>query len=114
MVNRINIVGKRVLSKPEELKLETEAGIQLVLDEKLERHAQVTGVVVDYGHLAWKDYSRDEWNEPWVQVGNRVMYSKYAGKIITDPDTGEEYVIINDEDVLAIIADDISIEDDEE
>jgi len=101
----INIVGKRLLVLPDEVKTETESGIALVLDEKLERHSQVVGTLKAVGHLAWKDYDNKAWNEPWARVGDKVLYSKYSGKNVLDPETGVEYIVMNDVDVIAVVTD---------
>jgi co-chaperonin GroES (HSP10) len=37
---------------------------------------------------------------PPVQVGDEVYYAKYGAKVLKDEDTGELYIICNDEDVL--------------
>jgi co-chaperonin GroES (HSP10) len=34
-------------------------------------------------------------------VGDTVFYAKYAGKWIRDPETDEEFLIVNDEDIVA-------------
>ena len=77
------------------------------------------GVLVAAGPQAWKahakailDYlgSTDPYaRKPgdllgdWAVIGDTVMYSRYAGKGVYDPLTGEEYYLIHDEDVLAVL-----------
>ena len=96
----IKPAGHRVLLKADPIKTETDSGIILAVDERLERAAQTNGTLVQVGKDAWEDY-----NSPWAEVGDRVSYIKHAGKWINDPDTGEEYVLLNDIDILAIIED---------
>jgi co-chaperonin GroES (HSP10) len=57
------------------------------------------GVVVAIGETAFKDYGI---SSP-VKVGDYIVYSKFGGKDVTDPETNKIYVVINDEDVVAIL-----------
>lgn len=68
--------------------------------EKREDASVDKGVVVSIGSTAWKDFG----GTPWCQVGDEVIFAKFSGKIITDPDDGEDYAILNDEDICAIIS----------
>jgi len=101
-------VGHRLLVKSDDLELQTEWGFHIVQDEKREKHGQVFGTVVSLGPDCWKAFRKvQEGKEvngsPWASVGDKVVYAQYAGKFLTDPDNGEEYIIILDEDVVAII-----------
>lgn len=89
-------LGYRVLIKPEKIEEVTAGGIVLpeTVREK-ERLVTQTGEVVGIGPECWDGKAQ------WVEVGDRVLYSKYAQKHIQDPDTKENYVIVNDEDVIA-------------
>lgn len=104
----IEPVGYRVMVKPDDVELTTPGGIVLALDENIEKHAQVHGTVVAYGSQAWLATQLDEngtsVGEPWVNVGDRVLYSKYGGKTVIDPANGEEFVMLNDVDILARIS----------
>lgn len=68
-------------------------------DIKREKAGVDKGVVLAIGPDAWKAYG----SEPWCQVGDYIAYARYAGKRITDPETNEDVLVINDEDVVAII-----------
>lgn len=57
------------------------------------------GVIVSIGETAFKDYGI----ESPVEVGDYISYAKFGGKDVTDPETGEVFVVINDEDVVAIL-----------
>jgi len=99
----IKPAGHRVLLKADPIETVSKGGIIVVAsteEEKLERAAQTNGTLVQTGQAAWEDY-----NAPWASVGDRVSYIRHAGKWINDPVTGEEYVILNDIDILAIIED---------
>ena len=93
----IEVKGYRLLIKPDIVDLKTESGIVIAADRKLEQAAQVRGYVHSVGERCW------EGMEPYAKVGDYVLYSKYAGKVVEDPETHEQYVIINDEDLLAVI-----------
>jgi len=98
-------LGFRVLIKPDPIDDEHDLGdgrsLKIVTDENREKAAQIVGTVVSVGPLAWKDYNKNYENaEPWAVKGDRVLYSKYGGKHVKDPETEEEYTILNDEDVL--------------
>jgi len=96
--------GHRVLIQPDKVeetdelyKRAAEAGIDLSHTQEKEREdaAQTIGTILQIGDTAWKDYKCD----PWAKVGDRVAYGRYSGKVICDPDSGEELWIINDDDV---------------
>ena len=97
---RVEVVGHRVLLKPDFIKDETEWGFKLDVgeDHKREKAAVVIGTIVGIGPTAWKDIGS---GEPWCKMGDVIHFAKYAGKFITV--NGEDYVIINDEDCQAII-----------
>lgn len=59
-----------------------------------------TGIVVSIGKTAWKAF--DDGHQ-WCEVGDTVAYARHSGKRIKDPDTDEDFLVINDEDVVAII-----------
>lgn len=95
----IRAVGHRVLVKPYEIKKESDGGIIIVQDEDREFAAQEYGTIVDVGPDAWKGFE----GEPWASVGDNIIYSRYGGKIVREPNSKDKYVILNDEDVLAIL-----------
>ena len=96
----IKALGHRVLIKPDDIETQTAAGIVIVQNEAREFAAQEYGTIVDVGPTAWKDYGEI----PWAAVGERVIFSKYGGKIVYEPgetDINKKFVIVNDVDVLA-------------
>lgn len=101
----IEMVGYRVLVRPDDVETVSSGGIVLALDEKMEKHGQVRGTVLGYGPLAWKGTDLNEngapCGEPWVNVGDHILYSKFGGKVVIDPTNGEELLVMNDVDVLA-------------
>lgn len=109
MMNKI--AGHRVLIKVDPIKKQTETGIIVVRDDE-ERDHKVntsTGTVVAIGATAWMAYDyykpngerNPKW-EQWCHVGDRVYFAKYAAKWIKDAE-GNEYVVVNDQDIVAVI-----------
>lgn len=94
--------GYRLLVKADAVETVTESGIILAIDEKLEASGQQFGTVIDIGSTCWCN-EKEEPNTPWCAVGNKILFSKYAGRFVYDPEDNEEYFIINDVDVLAVI-----------
>lgn len=114
----LKAIGYRVLIKPDEVETHTAGGIELVFDKKIEKIAIQTGTVVDIGPIAFKEYVLKA-GEPvfprsdidWIKVGDKVLFSKYGGKWVYDPvgfdplkaDEADQYIIIDDSDVLCKI-----------
>lgn len=103
----IQPLGHRVLVQQDIIEERTKSGIVLALDEKAEIGAKVTGTVVAIGPTAYKH--PDLGGEPWVKVGDRVYWAKYAGKRVVDPSDPETetknkvLIILNDEDLVGKI-----------
>ena len=95
--------GYRILVKPTEKPRETESGIITSLEgtewDQMERTGNQYGTVLSIGHTCWKGTTEDE---PWCAVGDEIVYSKHAGRYVWDRITQEEWLVINDEDVLCI------------
>jgi len=99
----IKVLGHTVLVKPDKVEKKTDWGFDLQINERQEESAQITGTVVSVGDQAWKAFSVDFTGEPWAKVGDHVVFSKFAGRYVTDPYTEEVYMLMNDEDIRAII-----------
>lgn len=102
----INPLGHRILIQPDKLddidparKRAKAAGIEL-LDERdesvLQRAGVDKGTVIAIGTTAFKDFG----GESWCSVGDYICYAKHAGKWVKDPETDENMLILNDEDVV--------------
>jgi len=68
------------------------------------------GTVVAVGDDAFKEFylranpgSDLSGFKPWCKVGDFIAYAKYAGKLLEDPETQAKYMVINDEDVVAVL-----------
>lgn len=102
-----NTPGHRVLVKPDNLeefdpvyKSAKQAGIVLTdSSDRQERTAVDTGVVIQVGPTAFDVYGG---KENWCKVGDRISYARYGGKFVTDPDSKEQWLVLNDEDVVMV------------
>ncbi|OQX86349.1 MAG: co-chaperone GroES [Candidatus Omnitrophica bacterium 4484_70.2] len=93
---KIKPLGDRVLIKPSEEKERTKGGIVLP-DTAKEKPQEGKIVAVGEGRK-----TEDGKTIPLtLKVGDRVLYGKYSGTEITID--GEEYLIMREEDVLAVI-----------
>jgi co-chaperonin GroES (HSP10) len=99
----IKALGFRVLVDKDEPETTTAGGIVLAIDEKLEKHKVNTGTVLSIGPNAFKAYGKDYSGAPWCSVGDKVIFSRYAGVIVVDPDTAKEYTLLNDDDIAAAV-----------
>ena len=90
----------RVLVKADKVETKTESGIILTIDEKRENAAAETGVILAIGPTCFKDYGGSPTD---INVGDKIAFAKYAGKTIKE--NGEEFVLLNDEDIVALIKD---------
>jgi len=98
---KIKPCGYRLLVKPDIVNDMSDGGIALVMDERLERAAQVYGTIITIGPECWKDKKGD--GKPWASEGDKVCYVRHSGKSIIDTETDEEFVVINDEDILVVM-----------
>jgi co-chaperonin GroES (HSP10) len=72
------------------------------MDDRKRAQAGVDkGVVVSIGPTAFRDFGA---KSP-IKVGDYVAYARFAGKLLTDPATEEDFVILNDEDIVCIFKD---------
>jgi co-chaperonin GroES (HSP10) len=92
-----------VLIKPDEIETVTEGGIHIPRDEKLAKSDVQLGTLVAVGNQAWKAFSANFTGKPWAKPGDYVLYARFAGSLVEDPFTGEEYRLLNDEDVNVVV-----------
>jgi len=106
----IKVRGPRVLIRPEKIEEHDEvfkaakaAGIAIYRGEEIKREERgvVIGVVLQTTELCWQAPVGN--GTPWAYVGDRVVYARYAGKFINDPETQEEFLILNDEDIVGVL-----------
>lgn len=98
---KIEPTGHYVLIKPDAVEELSKGGIVIPIQNKTaELLATVTGVIAKIGPNAWRAFDD---GLPWANIGDRVFITKNVGKLIKDQDTAEEYFLITDENVLAVI-----------
>lgn len=103
----LKAVTWHILVSPDETEKKSAGGIDLsALDHKAERNAQTTGVVVNIGEDAFAAY-KPKTPYAGIQVGDRVHYPKYSGKWVRDSKTFEEFLAINDEDIIVVERSDV-------
>ena len=96
-VSTVKPLGDRVFIKVSESEQQTAGGI--LLPDTAKEKPQVGEVVQVGPGKRNDDGSRSELD---VKVGDKVLYSKYAG---TDVKLGgDEYVLLTEKDILAIVA----------
>ena len=97
--------GFAILIEPQKIEkdLRVSEDSKLVIPEFIKEKQRVecsTGTVLAIGPQAWKDLGT---GEPWCNVGDKIMFSKYGGKLYTNEATKEVFVMINDRDVIGVI-----------
>ena len=99
--------GHRILVRPDKIEdvdpayaRAKQAGIHLIEDHQTRERAGVDkGTVLAIGSTAFRDFGGDA----WCSEGDHIAYARHAGKWVKDPDTDEDVLILNDEDVCCII-----------
>lgn len=100
VLHRVLVKADTVEESDEVLRRAKALGLHIELDKR-EQAAVETGVVVAIGETAFRDYGA----EGILSTGDKVYFAKYAGKQVTDVD-GSKLLMLNDEDVVAIIKED--------
>lgn len=90
-------LGWRILVKLDPVEEVTKGGI-IIPETEGRGRARTTGTLVAVGKFAWRD--KDGNYKPWARVGNKVLFSKYDGKLIKLPaDPDNDYMVLNDDDI---------------
>lgn len=87
-------LGERIIIKKVEVEEKTKSGI--VLPSSAKEQPSIAEVVA-----ISEEITGDEKKKDWIKVGNKVIFSKYAGTEIKAE--GEELTIIKIEDILAVV-----------
>jgi co-chaperonin GroES (HSP10) len=69
--------------------------------QEREQYAQVFGTIVAIGPSAWKGFDD---GAAWAEVGDRVSFARYGGFILEDPETKEQFRLLLDKDIVAVIS----------
>lgn len=110
----LQVRGHKLLIKPDPVKDQVEISetlkamkFEVAMDSDTERRAEVAteiGTLVGIGPTAWRAYDGKDSNwEPWAKIGDRITFVKYAGKLVTDPETKEKFFVLNDEDMQCVV-----------
>ena len=94
----IKPLGDRILVKVLEAKQKTESGIYLP-DSAKEKPQEAEIIAVGQG----KVLESGKVQAPEVKVKDKVLFGKYSGTQVTTKE-GEEFLILREEDILAIIS----------
>lgn len=96
----------KVLIAPKSAEEVTKGGIIIPdMTKDAEKYATVEGTIIDVSHLAFTYATKAEWDGHKPKPGQRVIYAKYAGVRVKSPKDGQEYLLLNDKDVVATIED---------
>jgi len=98
------VTGCRILIKPFKIQehdkvYDSAKKAGIILTELSERKEQVNvdkGTVLQIGAKCHEDYVGD------LAVGDTIAYAKFGGKFITEPNSDEVFLVISDEDCVAI------------
>lgn len=96
-VSTVKPLGDRVFVKVSESEEKTAGGI--LLPDNAKEKPQVGEITAVGPGKRNDDGSRQE---PEIKVGDKVLYSKYAGTDIKLG--GDEYVLLSEKDILAIVS----------
>ena len=101
-------VGFRILIAIPEKEEKTEGGVLLPEDtRKREEAASLVGMVLKMGPDAYKDVERFP-SGPWCKEGDFILMRSYSGTLINVH--GQEFRVINDDSVEAVVEDPRGIE----
>jgi co-chaperonin GroES (HSP10) len=103
----ITPVGWRVLIKPQEVREVSKGGIILntEMGKDREQMGNTTGIVIAVGSQCYADEPH-----PWCEVGDKVIFAKYAGLMYLGKD-GHKYRMINDKDITGTLDADVDLVD---
>jgi co-chaperonin GroES (HSP10) len=100
----MKVKGYRILVKAKEIKRESDGGIILSVEgtneDRLEQNGNQFGTVIDIGHTCWKG-GIDE--TPWCAIGDEIIFAKHAGRFVFDPETDEQFLVMNDDEVICVV-----------
>lgn len=102
-----NPIAFRVLIRPtpviKEKEITTDSGLVLKLalsvDERMEAGATDTGTIVALGPDVYAAF-KTSLKYGGLKVGQKVAFAKYSGKWVEDPQTKENLLVVNDEDIV--------------
>lgn len=104
VIHRILVKQLDVLEEDKAFKQARAAGLILEGDiMKREQAAVDRGEVLAWGPTVFRDFG----GENPLEVGNVIVFARHSGKTVRDPEQADDdqtkYILINDEDVIAIL-----------
>lgn len=98
----IKPAGHRILVRMDTVETKTSSGLIHLPESAKDRQeaAQTTGTLIAVGPNAWTC----DGELPWAKPGDRVYFARYIGALVIDPETGDKYHLMNDEDIMGIYA----------
>ena len=97
----------KVLIEPKGVETKIGSIIVPVSEQEKQKWATTEGTLIAVSPLAFTYAKHDEWKDAGAappKPGDRVIFAKYAGNHVKGKD-GKEYVLANDKDVMAVLAD---------
>jgi co-chaperonin GroES (HSP10) len=67
-----------------------------------EQKSQQKGKVIAIGMIAYSDWNN---GELWCDVGDYVYFTRHAGNWLTDEKSGEDFILMSDNDVNGVVSD---------
>lgn len=104
----LKAIAFRIVVKPNVVETKTASGIVLAINEDVENGAVVRGIVVDIGEDAWAAY-KPKTEFAGLKIGDQVYFARYAGKRIKETDDGEEFLVLNDEDIVCKVMEEVTL-----
>lgn len=107
----IEVRGYHVLVKPAKvedhdpvLRKMKELGLERAdhEDARREQAGIDSGEVVAIGPTAYCNEIA-EGRPAWCSVGETVVFAKYAGKAVNDPEDGTQYLVLKDDDIVCAV-----------
>ena len=71
-------------------------------DARREQAGIDSGVVVAIGPTAYSEEIAAG-RPAWCSVGETVVFAKYAGKAVNDPEDGTQYLVLKDDDIVCVV-----------
>jgi chaperonin GroES len=120
--------GNRVIVKPDDVEKVTEGGI-IIPDAQADSHqgAQSIGTLIAVGPDSWShitekvyrvmdnqlrlaEVRKKGYSQAFAEPGDRVAFAKFGGLVVVGED-GDQYRILNDEDITAQVNEGVSFSD---
>lgn len=103
-------VGHRLLIALPTMAQQSAGGIIIPTEvNERERAAAVVGTVLAVGDDAYKDLRRFPSGKPWCKLGDKVLFSRYAGQRFKSKDRESgamvEYRMLNDDEITGTVPD---------